>query len=61
MAEVKNGQIRAELAKAGMSATRLAELMGCSKQEMSIALNLVEWSAGERRDAIQLIRENSGR
>lgn len=61
MQEVKNSLIRAELAKAGKSATWLAELMGITKQELSIALNTAEWSAIERRNAIQLIRENAGR
>lgn len=59
MAIVKNPQIRAELARVGMSATRFAELMGVSKQEMSIMLNSVEWSPTERRNAIQLIRDNA--
>ena len=55
----KNMQIRIELTKAGMSQTRLAELMGLSKQELSIALNVAEWSAGEKREAIQIIRDNA--
>lgn len=55
----KNMQIRLELTKAGMSQTRLAELMGISKQELSIALNTVEWNTRERNEAIQLIRENA--
>ena len=56
---LKNMAIRLELTKANMSQTRLAELMGISKQELSIALNTAEWSINERRDAIQLIRENA--
>lgn len=55
----KNMQIRVELTKAGMSQTRLAELMGLSKQELSIALNVAEWSAGAKREAIQIIRDNA--
>jgi predicted XRE-type DNA-binding protein len=55
----KNMAIRLELTKANMSQTRLAELMGISKQELSIALNTAEWSINERRDAIQLIRDNA--
>lgn len=56
---LKNMAIRLELTKANMSQTRLAELMGISKQELSIALNTAEWSVNERRDAIQLIRDNA--
>lgn len=56
---LKNMAIRLELTKANMSQTRLAELMGISKQELSIALNTTEWSINERRDTIQLIRENA--
>lgn len=56
---LKNMAIRLELTKANMSQTRLAELMGISKQELSIALNTAEWSVNERRDTIQLIRENA--
>lgn len=59
MAALKNMAIRLELTKANMSQTRLAELMGISKQELSIALNTAEWSINERRDAIQLIRDNA--
>lgn len=55
----KNMAIRLELTKANMSQTRLAELMGISKQELSIALNTAEWSMNERRDTIQLIRDNA--
>lgn len=55
----KNMAIRLELTKANMSQTRLAELMGISKQELSIALNTAEWSVNERRDTIQLIRDNA--
>jgi lambda repressor-like predicted transcriptional regulator len=58
---VKNAAIRAELAKVGMSMTRLAELKGISKQEMSIAINTAEWSVKERNETIQLIRDNAGR
>lgn len=61
MTLVKNAAIRAELAKVGMTMTRLAELKGLSKQELSISLNTAEWSVKERNDAIQLIRENAGR
>ena len=56
---LKNMAIRLELTKANMSQTRLAELMGISKQELSIALNTAEWSINERRDVIQLIRDNA--
>lgn len=56
---LKNMAIRLELTKANMSQTRLAELMGISKQELSIALNTAEWSVNERRDTIQLIRDNA--
>lgn len=56
---LKNMAIRLELTKANMSQTRLAELMGISKQELSIALNTAEWSINERRDTIQLIRDNA--
>lgn len=59
MAELKNMPIRVELTKAGMSQTRFAELMGMTKQEMSILLNSVEWAPSARRDAIQLIRDNA--
>ena len=59
MAEQKNMAVRVELTKAGMSQTRLAELMGITKQELSIALNTVEWSVNARRDIIQLIRDNA--
>lgn len=59
MAELKNMPIRVELTKAGMSQTRLAELMGITKQELSIALNTVEWSVNARRETIQLIRNNA--
>lgn len=61
MTLVKNAAIRAELAKVGMSMTRLAELKGISKQEMSIAINTAEWSVKERNETIQLIRDNAGR
>ena len=59
MAEQKNMAIRVELVKANMSQTRLAELMRISKQELSIALNTAEWSINDRREAIQLIRDNA--
>lgn len=59
MSELKNMPIRVELTRAGMSQTRLAELMGLTKQELSIALNTVEWSVNARREIIQLIRDNS--
>jgi len=59
MAEQKNMAIRVELVKANMSQTRLAELMGITKQELSIALNTAEWSINDRREAIQLIRDNT--
>lgn len=59
MAELKNMPIRVELTKAGMSQTKLAELKGITKQELSIALNTVEWSAKDRRETIQLIRDNA--
>ena len=52
-------QIRLELTKAGMNQTQLAELMGVSKQELSIALNMVEWNVKERNEIIQLIRSNA--
>lgn len=55
----KNMQIRLELTKAGMNQTQLAELMGVSKQELSIALNMVEWNVKERNEIIQLIRSNA--
>jgi lambda repressor-like predicted transcriptional regulator len=61
MTFVKNAAIRAELAKVGMTMTRLAELKGLSKQELSIAINTAEWSVKERNDTIQLIRDNVGR
>ena len=61
MTLVKNAAIRAELAKVGMSMTKLAELKGISKQEMSIAINTAEWSVKERNETIQLIRDNAGR
>lgn len=59
MAEQKNMAIRVELVKANMSQTKLAELMGITKQELSIALNTAEWSINDRREAIQLIRDNA--
>lgn len=59
MAEQKNMAIRVELVKANMSQTRLAELMGITKQELSIALNTAEWSINDRKEAIQLIRDNA--
>ena len=59
MAEQKNMAIRVELVKANMSQTRLAELMGITKQELSIALNTAEWSINDRRETIQLIRDNA--
>lgn len=55
----KNMAIRLELTKAGMTQTRLAELMGLSKQELSIALNAAEWSQAERNNTVKLIRENA--
>jgi uncharacterized membrane protein YjjP (DUF1212 family) len=58
---VKNAAVRAELAKFGMTMTTLAELKGISKQEMSIMLNNVEWSAKERNETMQLIRDNAVR
>ena len=61
MTLVKNAAIRAELAKVGMSMTRLAELKGISKQEMSIAINTAEGAVKERNETIQLIRDNAGR
>lgn len=59
MAEQKNMAIRVELVKANMSQTKLAELMGITKQELSIALNTAEWSINDRREVIQLIRDNA--
>ena len=59
MAEQKNMAIRVELVKANMSQTKLAELMGITKQELSIALNTAEWSINDRKEAIQLIRDNA--
>lgn len=61
MTFVKNAAIKAELAKVGMTMTRLAELKGLSKQELSIAINTAEWSVKERNEAIQLIRDNAER
>lgn len=61
MTYMKNAAIRSELAKVGMSMTRLAELKGVTKQEMSIMLNNVEWSQKDRNDTIQLIRRNAER
>lgn len=61
MTYIKNAAIRSELAKVGMSMTRLAELKGVTKQEMSIMLNNVEWSQKDRNDTIQLIRRNAER
>lgn len=61
MTYVKNAAIRSELAKVGMTMTRLAELKGLTKQEMSISLNTAEWSVKERNETINLIRENAGR
>jgi len=61
MTYVKNATVRSELARYGMTMTRLAELMGISKQELSIMLNNVEWSAKERNEAVQLIREYAER
>lgn len=59
MAEQKNMAIRVELVKANMSQTKLAELMGITKQELSIALNTAEWSINDRKETIQLIRDNA--
>jgi len=56
---VKNAAVKSELARCGMSMTRLAELKGISKQELSIMLNNVEWSAKERNETVQLIRDNA--
>ncbi len=61
MTALKNAAVRSELAKYGMSMTRLAELKGITKQEMSATLNLVEWHPVERRETLQLIRDNAGR
>ncbi len=59
MTYVKNAAVKSELARCGMSMTRLAELKGISKQELSIMLNNVEWSAKERNETVQLIRDNA--
>lgn len=59
MTYVKNATVRSELARCGMSMTRLAELKGISKQELSVMLNNVEWSVKERNETVQLIRENA--
>jgi hypothetical protein len=56
-----NAKVRAELAKYGMTYTALAELMGLTKQELSIAINSVEWSAKQQGEAIRLIRESAGK
>lgn len=55
----KNLAIRLELTKAGMTQTRLAELMGLTKQELSIALNTAEWSPEECHNTLELIRKNA--
>lgn len=59
MTYVKNAAVRSELARCGMSMTRLAELKGISKQELSVMLNNVEWSVKERNETVQLIRNNA--
>ena len=59
MTYVKNAAVKSELARCGMSMTKLAELKGISKQELSIMLNNVEWSAKERNETVQLIRDNA--
>lgn len=59
MKYMKNAAVRSELARCGMSMTRLAELKGISKQELSVMLNNVEWSVKERNETVQLIRNNA--
>lgn len=59
MTHVKNAAVRSELARCGMSMTRLAELKGISKQELLVMLNNVEWSVKERNETVQLIRNNA--
>ena len=58
---VNNSRVKAELAKYGMSQTILAELMDMTKQELSIAINSVEWSARQQNEVIRLIREHAER
>ena len=56
---LKNERVRMEMAKFGITQTRLSEIIGKDLPTTNRLLNEVEWSRREQDDAIKKIRESA--
>lgn len=55
---LKNERVRIEMAKFGITQTKLSEILGKDPPTTNRLLNEVEWSRREQDDAIRKIRES---
>ena len=55
---LKNERVRIEMARFGITQTRLSEILGKDLPTTNRLLNEVEWSRREQDDAIKKIRES---
>ena len=53
----KNERIRVEMAKYGITQTKLSEILGKGVPTINRLLNEIEWSRREQDEAIRKIRE----
>ena len=56
---LKNERVRMEMAKFGITQTRLSEILGKDLPTTHRILNEVEWSRREQDEAIRKIRESA--
>lgn len=56
---LKNERVRVEMAKAGITQTKLSEILGKDLPTTNRLLNEVEWSRREQDEAIRKIRESA--
>ena len=56
---LKNERVRIEMARAGVTQTKLSEILGKDLPTTNRLLNEVEWSRREQDEAIKKIRESA--
>ena len=56
---LKNERVRIEMARAGVTQTKLSEILGKDLPTTNRLLNEVEWSRKEQDEAIKKIRESA--
>lgn len=55
----KNKRVRAEMAMAGISQSKLGEILGKDAPTVSKLLNEIEWNKREQDEVIKKIREHA--